>query len=420
MDLILRNARFADGSVHDIGIVDDRIVEISHTPIAHSGRDKILDIGHRLTLPAFVNGQLHACKSFYRRNLVHMPEHVKRLPRFEAARSVKEAYTEEDVFARVDETMRLAILNGICAIRLFADVDEHSGLVALCTLLRIRERYKHIMTVQVVAFPQDGVLGSQTQSLMRTALDLGADVVGGIPWIEPTNALQREHTQLCFDLAQQYGRPVHMVCDDAVKTNLRTLEMIVEQTMAKSMQGRVCATQCAALAAYDDAYAADLIARVYEAQISIVCNSHVGLIATDLPMDGARPREPMPRAITRVRALLDSEVTVCCAQDDIDNWFYPFGRNDPMEWAQFMAHTGQFAWEGEIDRVLPMITTNPARAIGLPNYGLAVGCQANLVVMDSTDWHAAVQFQPAKRFVILRGRLAAQSIRTEELENGII
>ena len=130
-------------------------------------------------------------------------------------------------------------------------------------------------------------------------------------------------------------------------------------------------------------------------------------------MNGLVARQPMPRSTTRVRELLDAGVNVACGQDDIDNWFYPFGRNDPMECAQFMAHNAQFAWHGEVDRVLPMITVNPAAAMGVKDYGLAVGSQANLVVLDAPDWHQAIQYQPAKRFVILRGKVAAHSTRLE-------
>jgi cytosine deaminase len=123
------------------------------------------------------------------------------------------------------------------------------------------------------------------------------------------------------------------------------------------------------------------------------------LIATDF-----EKRQPWPRGITRVRELLEAGVPVACGQDDIDNWFYAFGRNDMLEVAQFMAHNGQFAWQGEVDRVLPMVTSIPARVLKLENYGLHPGAPANLVVLAAPDWHQAVQFQAEKTLVILRGK----------------
>ena len=402
MDLIIRAARLADGSTVDIGIRGQRI----ETLAANLKQQAVyeIDAAGRLTLPAFVNGQLHACKSFWRRSLTELGEEVARLPRFEAAAHVKRNYSEEDVYRRVDEVMRLAIVHGACAIRLFADVDEDAGLSALHALLRIQRKYQPLMTVQVAAFPQDGVLGAATQALMRAALSAGANVVGGIPWIESTPALQRRHTEMCFELAAEYDKDLHFVCDDVVDASVRTLETVAELTLERGFAGRVCATQCAALAAYDDEDAARVIGKIQKAGMTIFSNSHVALIATDFA-----PRQPWPRGITRVRELMAANVPVACAQDDVDNWFYPFGRNDMLEVAQFMAHVGQFAWQGDVDRVLPMVTSIPAKVMGLRDYGLEEGNVANLVILHAGDWHEAVQFQVPKSYVVLRGRIVART-----------
>ena len=410
--LILRNAQTHNGPRVDIAIDDGVIIAIEpHLPAIATTE---LDAGGRLTLPAFVNGQLHACKSFWRRLLAQLPAEVQTLPPFAAAAHVKRLYTPEDIFNRVDEVMQLAIRHGTCAIRLFADVDSDGGLAPVEGLLRIREKYAPLMTVQVVAFPQDGFAGPETEKLMRQALEMGADLVGGIPWIEAGTTAQQHHTERCFALAAEYDRDLHFVCDDVADPNSRSLEMVARQTLATDWQGRVAATQCAALAFYDDAYAAQVVGLVREAGMTILSNSHVSLIATDFP-----DRQPWPRSITRVRELLDAGVPVACGQDDIDNWFYPFGRNDLLEVAQFMAHNGRFAWHGEVDRVLPLITSTPARLLGLDDYGLHVGAEANLVVLDAPDWHQAIQFQAEKRFVILRGKLAVESQRIVKMQETI-
>lgn len=401
-DLILKRARLMSGQVVDIGITDGTIHAVE-PQLAEDGTIE-LDGNGRLTLPAFVNGQLHACKSFWRRLLHTLPTEIQQLPPFEAAQHVKPLYTKENVFARVDEVMQLAIQNGTCAIRLFADVDELSGLRALDGILAIREKYSPIMAVQVVAFPQDGVLNEATQSLMQQAMARGADVVGGIPWIEPNEAAQQAHVEMCFELAQRFDCDLHFVCDDVADPASRTLEMVARQTIAAGWQGRVCATQCTALSFYEDEYATEVIGLVKQAGMTIFSNSHVNLIATEFD----NGRYPWPRSITRVRELLAADVPLACGQDDIDNWFYPFGRNDMLEVASFMAHNGRFAWHGEVDKVLPMVTSTPATLFDL-NYGLQIGTDANLVVLDAPDWHSAVQFQADKRFVILRGKLVAET-----------
>lgn len=408
-DLILRKAKLTSGQSVDIAIDAGTITAIE--PSLDQSATQELRINGRLTLPAFVNGQLHACKSFWRRILQTLPDEIQALPPFDAAAHVKKCYTADDVFERVDEVMRLAIQNGTCAIRLFGDVDEASGLSAVEGLLRIREKYAPWMTVQVVAFPQDGVLNDATQTLMHQALECGADVVGGIPWIEPTPEAQQQHTQMCFDLAQQFDRDLHFVCDDVADPNCRSLEAVARQTIERGWQGRVSATQCAALSFYPDDYANEVIALLKQAEMTIFSNSHVSLIATEFD----EQQHPWPRSMTRARQLLDAGVPVASGQDDIDNWFYPFGRNDMLEVAQFMAHNGRFAWHGEVNQVLPLVTTTPATVLGMENYGLHVGAEANLVVLDAPDWHSAIQFQPDKRYVILRGKLVAETERRESL-----
>ncbi|MEZ4861887.1 MAG: amidohydrolase family protein [Caldilineaceae bacterium] len=408
MEMIIRQARLQDGRVVDIGIDQGQIVAVEPTLAVQASVE--LPAAQRLTVPAFVNGQLHACKSFWRRILTQLPAATQQLPRFAAAHTVKQHYTVADVTARVDEVMRLAIQHGTCAIRLFADVDEASGLTALEGLLAIRANYQPWLKVQVVAFPQDGVTGERTVQLMRTALEMGADVVGGIPWIEQSVAAQAGHTDMCFALAREFDRDLHFVCDDVLDPAVRSLEYVARQSLRHNFQGRVAATQCAALAAYSDDYAASVIQLLKAAGITIFCNSHVALIATDFA-----PRQPWPRGITRLHELLAAGVPVACGQDDIDNWFYPFGRNDLLEVAHFMAHTGQFAWQGAVNRVLPMITTVPAQVLGMEHYGLQVGAEANLLVLDAPDWHQALQFQVAKSYVVLRGQLRAESKCTFEL-----
>lgn len=406
MDLIIRSARLLDGRVVDIGIEDGVIAGLE--PHLDARAKEIFDAGACLTLPAFVNGQLHACKVFWRRKLAALPPEVQALPRFEAAKHVKATYTPEDVFERVSEVMRLAILHGTCAIRLFADVDEASGLNAIKGLLKVRDAFSPLMTVQVVAFPQDGVLGSTTQRLMQEALELGADVVGGIPWIERGEEAQRAHTDVCFSLAKAFDKELHLVCDDMADPESRTLEYLARQTLVEGYRGRVAATQCTALAFYDDAYAAEVIGLVKAAGITVFSNAHVSLVTTE------RKREPYPRGLTRVREFLAAGVPVACAQDDIDNWYYPFGRGDMLEVAQFMTHVGGFAWGPE--KVLPMVTVVPARVLGLNGYGLGIGDEGNLVVFNAASWRDALQFQAVKSAVVLRGRKVAETSYKQTLK----
>jgi cytosine/creatinine deaminase len=410
VDIIIRQAKLHEGSVVDIAIDQGTIIQISPKQIQTAQLE--IDATEQLVLPAFVNGQLHSCKVFWRRGLSKLSNDVQRLPRFEAAHYVKKQYTVEDVFKRVDEVMQLAILNGTCAVRLFADVDEDSGLTALKGLLEVKKKYSPMMAVQIAAFPQDGVFGGQTKTLMREAFDssidgLGADVVAGIPWIEKTEESKKAHTEMCFALAKEFDKPLHLVCDDTLDVNSRTLEYIARQTLLHGFEGRVAATQCASLAFQDDGYAKEVIQLVKDAGITVFSNSHVSLVTTEVES------EPRPRGVTRIQELIRAGVPVACAQDDIDNWYYPFGRNDMLEVAHFMAHVGGFPW-GQYDGVLPMVTEIPARVLGL-EYGLDVGKPANLVLLEANDWREALQFQVVKKAVILKGNLIATTEKRQTL-----
>lgn len=404
MDIIIRNARLVDGQVVDVGIEDGTIAALE--PSLSATAKETYDLQHQLLMPAFVNGQLHACKVFWRRKLSGLPDHVRALPRFEAATHVKATYTPEDVANRVSEVVKLAVANGTCAMRLFADVDEASGLNALKGLLHVKRDFAHVLPMQVVAFPQDGV-GGKTETLMQDALAMGADVVGGIPWIEASEADKKAHAEMCFELAVKFDKDVHMVADDTTDASSRTLEHIAALTIQHGYYGRVAATQCAALAFYDDAYAQTVISKVKQADITVFSNAHVSLVTTE-------PHgEPYPRGITRIHELQAAGVPVACAQDDIDNWYYPFGRNDLLEVAQFMAHAGNFAWE-DLPNVIPMVTHIPAQVLGL-DYGLDVGKPANLVALAAKNWHEAIQFQAEKTLVILGGKKRAQQARQQQL-----
>jgi cytosine deaminase len=415
MDVLIRRARLQLGQVVDVGIEDGVIVALE-PGITASARLE-LDASERLTVPAFVNGHLHACKSFWRRPLGLLGfgsgvDFTDPNARFAAIAEVKRQYTIEDVLDRADETIKLALKNGTCAVRLFADVDSDAGLRALDGLLRVRDRYRDTLKVQVVAFPQNGVFRhrSSTESLLRQALEMNLDALGGIPWLEPTEEAQRAHVDLVLELAQARNLDAHFVLDDTEDPTSRTIEYVAARTIALGLQGRVHGTQANALSYYDDAHAARVIRLVRDAGMTIFSNAHVALVTS-----GGSGRQPAPRGMTRVRELLAAGVPVATAQDDIDNPYYAFGRNDLLEVAQYMAHLGPFAWGAELDRVLEMVTYTPARVMRLEGYGLESGARANILVLDAPSWRDAVQFQVAKSLVVVNGRLVAREERKQEL-----
>ena len=411
MDVILRNT-LIDGAPTDVGIEDGVIVNLE--PNLERSAKLELDAAGCLTIPAFVNGHLHACKSDWRPALLALEPNFNLADmsaRFAGIARVKRGYTADDVLARAERTVRLAVRHGTCALRLFADVDADAGLRAITGLLRLKAKYAGILELQVAAFPQNGVFSASdsTTELMTQALELGADIVGGIPWLEPTVDAQLAHIDLVLELAQRYNKPAHFVLDDTDDATLRTAELVAARVIKLQMQGRVCGTQANALAYYDDAHAERVIRLLKQSGMTIFSNAHVALVTA------AQRHQPSPRGHTRILELMKAGVPVATAQDDIDNPYYPFGRNDLLEVAQFMAHLAPLAWGAQVDQTLEMVTHIPAEAIGLKGYGISVGCKANLLVLDAPNWFEAIKSQCEKTFVIAQGKLVSSSQRSTTL-----
>ncbi len=413
MDIVIRGARLQDGTITDIGIEDGLITQLQ-PEIAGTAKLEF-DATNQLAIPAFVNGHLHACKSFWREPLAKLElgqnfDFTNMAARFGAISEIKRHYTPEEVAARAEKSILMALRHGTCAIRLFADVDSDAGLRALEGLIKVREQFREILTVQVVAFPQNGVFRARasTESLLHQALELNIDAIGGIPWLEPSEESQKAHVDLILELAKKHNRDAHFVLDDTEDPTSRSTEYVAARTIELGLQTRVHGTQANALAYYDDGHAARVIRLLKEAKMTIFSNAHVALVTTNVR------HQPAPRGMTRVRELLAAGVPVATAQDDIDNPYYPFGRNDLLEVAQYMAHLGQFAWGDEIDTVLEMVTSVPAKVMKLEHYGLAVGCKASVQILNATNWRDAVHYQAEKSFVIVNGKLVSRALRQQE------
>ncbi|HUG37423.1 MAG TPA: amidohydrolase family protein, partial [Candidatus Limnocylindrales bacterium] len=274
-----------------------------------------------------------------------------------------------------------------------------------------RARYAHLVKLEVVAFPQEGIRRDPgTEALLREAMALGADVIGGLPWYEKTDEDARRHIDIVFAIARERDADIHMLVDDTDDPNSRSLEYLAVKTEREGYAGRVSASHCGALAAYDATYAAKVIGLVKDAGITIVSNPHISLV-----LAGRRDREPVRRGITRVRELLRAGVNVTAGQDDVNDPYYPFGRSSQLEVALFMAHTAHLTYAGEIDTVFDMVTVNAARAMRLERYGLAIGDAGDLVVWEATTVREALARQRPPAWVVRGGAVVARTTVTSEL-----
>ncbi len=412
MDLVVRGARLrgVDGT-RDVGILDGSIRSVE-VRIQESGTEEI-DAEGRLLTPGFVNIHCHLDKCLtgawarvWGGSSSGSPEAIP------AATGVKEKFTEEDITERASRALSSAVLSGTTAVRAFADVDSVGGTLAVRGLLKVKEKFRGALDVQVVAFPQEGILRDEgTRELMEKSLELGADVVGGIPWYERDADDRRKHTDIVFELAKTYGRDIHALIDDNSDPASRNFEYLLSKTIREGFKGRISASHCrGALDSPDEGYAGRMVAMAREAGATVVENSHVSLF-----MYGRKDRHPVRRGVTRVNEFLKGGVNVAIGQDDIDDPYYPFGRGDMVELAFVMCHAAHLGSPAELELAFDMITYNGAKGMRLDRYGVRPGDNADLVLLDAHDVHETLRLQPDCLAVMKRGRLVAESRSSREL-----
>lgn len=397
-DMIIRNAvlRSDPKAKVDLAIKDGKIAKIGMRVQGITASE--LDAGGNLVTESFVNTHLHLCKVY---TLMRMDEAAlkdyhgadmgKAMTAIELAAKVKEQYDEKWIIKNVRKACALAGRYGCTHIRAFADVDSKGKLEGLKALIRAREEFKGVVDIQVVAFAQDGLVREPgAEELMRQAMDLGADVVGGIPWIEYTDADIAEHVRICFQLAKQYDKPVSMLVDDAGDNGLRSLEVMALETIRTGWQGRSLAHHARAMSMYPKPYLQKLAAILKKAEMGVVSDPHTG------PLHA------------RVRELLEEGVLVCLGQDDISDAYYPYGRNNMLEVAFLNSHLLWFTTRDDMETLYDMVTKNAARAIGLKDFEIKEGAPANLVVLDQPNVLEALRFHEKPQYVISHGKLIDQ------------
>ena len=409
MNLIIRNARVRNQKeAIDIAIAGEKISAVAAN--LPSSAPNEIDAGGNLILPGMFNLHYHADKCLL--GEVMRPNVSGTLPEaIEITNDFKRNYDPVEVAARAVRTLEQGVKHGTTFFRLFCDVGTIGGLQAARGLLLAREKMKHYCRIQVVAFPQEGIVRDPgAAELMEETIKEGCDVVGGLPWYEYTDDEARRHIDACFGMALKHDLDIHMLVDDTDDPNSRSLEYLALKTMREGFQGRVAASHCGAMAAYNDVYAAKVVDMVATAGITISVNAHINLVCS-----ARLDREPRRRGIARVKELLARGANVVTSQDDVNDPYYPFGKPDPLECALMMAHVAQLTLPHELEAVMDMITVNAARAARVADYGIAAGMRADLVVVGAPSVHEALRLQPPRLHVFKDGREVARSVLTQEL-----
>jgi cytosine deaminase len=406
LDLLIRNARLrgTEGS-RDVGIENGRISAVEEH--VEGGAASELDANGRLLTPGFVNIHCHLDKCLTG-SWAEVWEWAKTgspqaIP---SATRVKERFTESDIIDRASRALTSSVIAGTTAVRAFADVDTVGGLLAVKSLLKVKEKFRDALDVQVVAFPQEGLIRDEgAEELVEKSMELGADVVGGIPWYEKDRETAKKHTDIIFGIAKKYGKDIHTLIDDNTDSSSRNLEYFLQKSIKEGYRGRVAASHCrGALDSPDEAYASRVVGLARDAGLTVVENSHISLF-----MYGRTDDHPVRRGVTRVREFLGAGVNVAVAQDDIDDPYYPFGRGDMLELAFVMCHAAHLGLPSELESAFDMVTYNAAKGMRMENYGMHVGDYADMVLLGSDGVHNALRLQPDRLAVIKRGRVVAET-----------
>jgi cytosine/creatinine deaminase len=405
-DLVLRNCRLEDrDGLADIAISSGLIAQVGGRAEGECRAE--LDVEGRLVSVAFVQPHIHLDK-------------VGTLPLLGGNRSgtlaeaidilhrTKRAASPEEVAARAGVVIRQAVVSGTTRIRSHVDVDTVGGLVPLRGVVQAAREHADLCDVQTVVFPQEGIIRDPgTAELMDAAMREGGDVVGGMPHWEADERAAREHIGICLRLAQRFDADVDMHVDETDDPGSKTLAMLIEATAGHGWQGRVTAGHCCAMAAWDDGYAATVLAAAASAGVGFVTNP-----ATNLLLQGRLDSEPRRRGLPRIKEMLAAGLPVACGQDCVHDGFYPFGTADQLQVALILCHAAQLSLPAEIDAALAAIRHTAAHIMGVRGYGLEPGCTADLIALDAATMHEALRQQAPRRWVIRHGTVVAATHTT--------
>jgi cytosine deaminase len=409
MDLILRRARIEDhDGLFDVGIAGGRIAEVAPSIAAEAETE--LEADGRLVSPAFVEPHIHLDKVGV---LPFLPPNRSGTlaEAISLLHQTKRASSAEEVAERAGRVIRQAVIAGTTTIRSHVDIDTIGGLTPLEGVVRARAEHADLCDIQIVAFPQEGIERDPgTDELMRQAMRQGADVVGGMPHWEADHDAARRHIEFCLDLAVEHDAPVDMHVDETDDPAWRSLEILADVAESRGWGGRTNAGHCCAMAAWEDDYAAKVVRRLAEVDVSIVTNP-----CTNLLLQGREDSEPRRRGIPRVKELLAGGVRMGVGQDCVQDAFYPFGSADQLQVALILAHAAQLSEPDEIKQALRMPRAGAAGIVGLTDYGIHAGGRGDLVVLDAETPEDALRLVAPRRWVVRGGRVVAETQTTTSL-----
>jgi len=408
LDLIVRRATLPDGRLHqDIGVQAGRIVAVQPALAAQAAEE--IDAAGQLVTPPFVDAHFHM-DSTLSYGLPRVNQSGTLLEGIALWGELKPLLVQEAIVDRAMAYCDWAVAKGLLAIRSHVDVCD-PRLLATEALLHVRERVKPYLDLQLVAFPQDGVLrahgGQGAKADLLRALDLGVDVVGGIPHFERTMAEGAESVKWLCEQAAERGLRVDMHCDESDDPMSRHIETLAFHTNRLGLHGRVAGSHLTSMHSMDNYYVSKLLPLMREAGVAAIANPLI-----NITLQGRHDSYPKRRGMTRVPELLAAGVNVAFGHDCVMDPWYSLGSGDMLEVAHMGLHVAQMTGRDAMQQCFEAVTTAPARILGLEGYGLDVGCKADFVLLQARDAVEAIRLRATRLAVVKGGKVIARTPAT--------
>ena len=399
-NLLIKNAQLRDQTQNDILIQNGIIADIA--PRIEISSIEVIDASNHFVCPPFVDSHFHldATLSY---GLPRVNQSGTLLEGIKLWGELKPNLTADALKKRAINLCHWAIARGTLAIRSHVDISDPS-LLAVEAMLDIKEEVKDWIDLQLVAFPQDGVLRANSLSNLSRALDMGVDVVGGIPHFERTMSDGAQSIKILCEIAEKRSLLVDMHCDESDDPMSRHIETLCNETLRLGLNGRVAGSHLTSMHSMDNYFVSKLLPLMHESNISVIANPLI-----NITLQGRHDTYPKRRGMTRVPEQMNAGLNVAFGHDCVMDPWYPLGSHDMLDVAHMALHVAQMTGQNEMESCFDAVTTNPAKILGLENYGLEKGCKADLIILQCSNAIEAIRLRPPRLYVIKSGKIISST-----------
>ncbi|MFS0635003.1 cytosine deaminase [Mesobacillus foraminis] len=406
--MIIKNAKLRNKEgLWDILIEEGKIKQIGQQ-IEQNGYEEIMDVNGSLVLPPFIEPHIHLDTTLTAGE-PKWNESGTLVEGIQTWAERKKTLTAEDVKTRAKKALKWQIAQGIQHVRTHVDVTDPE-LTALKAMLEVKEEMSSFVDLQLVAFPQDGILSFPNGAeLLEEALVMGADVVGGIPHYEFTREYGVDSLKIAFALAEKYDRLVDIHCDEIDDEQSRFVEVVAAEALRTGLGSKVTASHTTAMGSYNDAYTFKLFRLLKMSEINFVSNPLV-----NIHLQGRFDTYPKRRGLTRVKELQEAGMNVCFGHDDIFDPWYPLGTGNMLQVLHMGIHVSQLLGYDQIVNSVDLITSNSAKTLNIQDkYGIEEGKPANMIILSAKNEYEAIRKQASVRYSIRNGKVIAETKPSE-------